>query len=202
MAGASRVREGLTLEEFLRMTGIDDPPSLEFIDGRIEAKAMPKMKHSVIEGKMLVQLNRFAEPLGLGQAFIELRCTFAGRSIVPDVVFLLEDHILTDQQGEYVDETPIPPDIHIEIISPDRHEKKSREKLAHSTANGSALGWLIHPYRATIHVYRPGREPELLPHDGVLEGEPVLPGFRLPVAEVFGWLVHRRPGPGQPGGAG
>ena len=24
--------------------------------------------------------------------------------------------------------------------------------------------------------------------DGVLDGEPVLPGFRLPVAEVFGWL--------------
>ncbi len=202
MASASRVREGLTLEEFLRMPEIDQQPYLEFIGGRIEAKAMPKTKHSIIQMRLTARLDEHAEPRRLGIPFPELRCTFAGRSIVPDIAFLLDLHILTDDRGEFVDETPIPPDIHIEIISPDRHEKKSREKLAHSTANGSALGWLIHPYRETIHLYRPGREPELLPHDGVLEGEPVLPGFRLPVAEVFGWLVHRRPGPGQPGGAG
>ncbi len=202
MASASRVREGLTLEEFLRLPGIDDSPSLEFIDGRIEAKAMPQKKHAIIQSELSAYFNRFARPTRLGYASPELRCTFAGRSIVPDVVFLLEEHIATDDRGQPVDETPIPPDVHVEVISPDRHEKKSRDKLEHSTANGCPLGWMINPYRETIHVYRPGREPELLPADGVLEGEPALPGFHLPAAEVFGWLVHRRPGPGQPGGAG
>ena len=202
MASASRVREGLTLEEFLRQPGIDEQPYLEYIDGRIEAKPVPKTKHSVIEGKMLVRLNQFAEPLALGEAFVELRCTFAGRSLVPDIVFLLEDHVLTDDRGEYVDVVLIPPDIHIEVISPDHHEKQCREKLEHSTAHGCPLGWLIDPYREAVRVYRPGQPPQDLPPEGALVGDPVLPGFRLPVAEVFGWLVRRRPEPGQPGGPG
>ena len=148
---------------------------------------------------MTSALNLLAAPAGLGRAFPELRCTFAGRSIIPDITFLLDEHIEMDDEGMYADETPIPPDIHIEIISPDHHEKKSRDKLLHSTANGCPLGWMIHPYRRTIHVFRPGQEPELLPADGLLDGDPVLPGFRLPVSEVFGWLKVRRP-PQPPGG--
>ena len=199
MATDSRVREGLSLEEFLDRPDIEDKPYLEYIDGRIEVKVSPQKKHSKIEGRMTAELNGFAEPGRLGEAFIELRCTFAGRSIIPDITFLLNEHIEVDEDGMYVDETPIPPDIHIEIIPPDHHEKKSRNKLIHSTSHGCPLGWMIHPYRRTIHVFRPGQEPELLPPDGILDGEPVLSGFRLPVAEVFGWLMVRRP-PQPPGG--
>ena len=199
MATDSRVREGMTIEEFLDRSDIEDKPYLEYIDGRIEVKVSPQKKHSKLEGRMTAALDGFAEPTRLGEAFIELRCTFAGRSIIPDIAFLLDEHIEMDDEGMYADETPIPPDIHIEIISPDHHEKKSRDKLLHSTANGCPLGWMIHPYRRTIHVFRPGQEPELLPADGLLDGDPVLPAFRLPVSEVFGWLKVRRP-PQPPGG--
>ena len=117
-----------------------------------------------------------------------MRGTFAGRSVIPDVVFLLKAHIERDDQGEPVDDTPWPPDLHVEIISPDQAARKAREALTFSMAHGCPLGWLIHPYRKTIEVYRPGRPAARLAPDGVLEGEPVLPGFRLPAAEVFGWL--------------
>jgi Uma2 family endonuclease len=190
MASRTRIREGMTLEEFLKLP--EDEPYLEFIDGRIEAKVSPQKKHSLFTLRFLERLNRWAEPADLGLAFPELRCTFAGRSIIPDVVFLLMEHIEYDAEGKIVDETRRPPDIHIEIISPDQGMKKAREKLVHSTSHGSALGWLIHPYRETIDVYRPGKPAERMAPDGILEGEPVLPGFRLPVAEVFGWLKRRR----------
>ena len=193
MASPQGVREALTLEEFLRISDIDVKPYKEFIDGRIEVKMSPMMKHSVIQGSLVAHLNRFGEADRVGMAFSELRRTFAGRSILPDVSFLVEDHIDVDERGEYIDIVLIPPDLHVEVVSPDRHKKKNREKLAHSTANGCRLGWLIDPYRKTVEVYRDGKA-ERLPDDGVLEGEPVLPGLRLPVAEVFGWLVHRRPG--------
>jgi Uma2 family endonuclease len=196
MSRPPRLREGMTLEEFLRRPDIDEHPYLEYIDGRIEAKVSPQKKHSAIQGGLRDRMNRFATPLRLGRAFVELRCTFAGRSIVPDVVFLLKAHIELDDQGELLDETPWPPDIHVEIISPKKGVRKAHDKLVHSTGHGCPLGWLIHPYRTTIDIYRPGRPPERLAPDGVLEGEPVLPGFRLPAAEVFGWLIHHRPGPG------
>ena len=189
MATAPRIRNSATtLEEFLRMPGIDDEPYLEFINGKIEAKVSPQKKHSLLQGEFHDAFNRFARPKRLGRAFIELRCTFAGRSILPDVTFLLKENILLDDQGEPIDETPVPPDIHVEIISPDKKVKKSLDKLVHSTSNGCSLGILVHPYRKTVDVVRPGLPPLRLPHDGAISGEPVLQGFSLAVGEVFGWL--------------
>jgi Uma2 family endonuclease len=191
MSRVSRIQRSLTLEEFLALP--EEEPSLEYIDGRIEAKVSPQKKHSVIQVRLAASLNGFAEPADRGFAFPELRCTFAGLSIVPDIVFLLDVHIGSDAQGEILNETFLVPDIHIEIISPDQSAKSEREKLAHSTSNGSSLGWLIDPEKKRVEVYRPGQPPESLALEGVLDGGPVLPGYRLPVAEVFGWLRFQRP---------
>jgi hypothetical protein len=49
------------------------------------------------------------------------------------------------------------------------------------------------------------KRPERLPDDGALDGDPVLPGYRLRLAQLFGWLKLRRPNPpdrsGPAGGA-
>src|SRR3954471_347712 len=169
MASRTRIREGMTLEEFLALP--EDKPYLEYIDGRIEAKVSPQKKHTEIEAELRNRLNAFATPRKLGRAYVELRCTFAGRSIIPDVVFLLKDHIEIDANGEPVDETPWPPDIHVEIISPEQSVKKSQGKLLHSTSNGCALGWLIHPNQRTIDVFRPGRPAGRMAPEAILEGE-------------------------------
>jgi Uma2 family endonuclease len=189
MASRTRIRPEMTLEEFLELP--EEKPYLEYIDGRIEAKVSPQKKHSLLTARLLKHLNDYAEPARLGFAFPELRCTFAGRSIVPDVVFLLNEHIEIDENGWPLDPTPWPPDLHVEIISPKQGVRKARGKLRHSTSHGCALGWLIDPETKTIDVFHPGRRAERMAPDGVLEGEPVLPGFRLGVSEVFGWLELR-----------
>jgi len=175
------------------MPGIDERPYKEFIDGRIETKMSPQKKHSLVTLRLLNHLLRHAEPRRLGLPFPELRCSFAGRSLIPDIAFLLDEHIETDEGGEILDPTLRSPDIHIEIVSPEQSARKCREKLVFSTNNGCPLGWLIDPIRKTVHVFRPGQEAVLVPADGALEGDPVLPGYRLPVAEVFGWVKLRRP---------
>ncbi len=149
-------------------------------------------------------INAHAEARQLGQTFPELRCTFAGRSIIPDIVFLLDEHIESDERDEILDPTVRPPDIHVEIVSPNQSVRKCREKLIFSTASGCPLGWLIDPGRKTVSVYRPGRRAERLPANGTLEGGPVLPGYHLPIAQLFDWLTLRRPNslppstPGEP----
>lgn len=192
MASPSQLHAALTLEEFLRLPEIDDHPYLEFIDGRIEAKLSPQKKHSVIQKRLMMNLDAFSQPRGLGETFPELRCTFAGRSIVPDVVFLTEDHIQADSHGDLINETFQPPDIHIEIASPDQPAKRNRDRLQFSTANGCLMGWLIDPERKAVEVFLPGGSHHRLPNDGVLEGDPVLPGYRLLVSELFDWLKVRR----------
>lgn len=188
MGSPARVGEMLTLEAFLRMPGIDERPYKEFIDGRVETKMSPQMRHALITMRLLTHLLRHAEPLRLGLPFPELRCTFAGRSIIPDVVFLLAAHIVVGEDGNVLNPTLRPPDLHVEIVSPDQSVQKCREKLRFSVSHGCPLGWLIDPERETGHVYRPGRRARLMPDNGILDGEPVLPGYRLPVVELFGWM--------------
>jgi Uma2 family endonuclease len=198
MPGAARVDKMMTLEQFLRLPEIDERPYLEYIDGRVEAKVSPQKKHGILTARLTANLNAHAEIDERGLAFPELRCTFAGRSITPDIAFLLDEHIETDERGEILDPTLRPPDIHVEIVSPDQSVRKCREKLAFAVANGCPLGWLIDPNQKAVYVYRPGRRAERPPDNGVLDAEPLLPGYRLPAAELFGWLKRRRPNPPAP----
>src|SRR4051812_4910096 len=99
MASSPMPMTGVTLEEFLRMPEIEEAPYLEFIDGRIEAKAMPTPDHVFISKGFVRRLDGFAEPLGLGLTFFELRHSFGGRSILPDVSFQLAENVLIDRDG-------------------------------------------------------------------------------------------------------
>jgi Uma2 family endonuclease len=192
MASASRIRQGISLEEFLEDPTIDRHPYLEYVDGRIEAKVSPRAKHSIVTIRLSQRIDEFAAPLRLGVPLPELRCTFAGYSMVPDVVFLLSEHIEVDEFGEIADRILRPPDVHVEIISPKQSPVSAHRKLLRSTANGCPLGIRINPARKTIEVYRPGAQVERLTPEGSIDFAPVLPGLQIPVAEVFGWLVYRR----------
>jgi Uma2 family endonuclease len=58
-------------------------------------------------------------------------------------------------------------------------------KVRDYLAGGARAVWVLDPRRRTVTVHRPGREPESLSRNDTLDGGAVLPGFRLPVAEIF-----------------
>jgi Uma2 family endonuclease len=51
--------------------------------------------------------------------------------------------------------------------------------------NGLRLGWLIDPFARRVYVYRPGADVDVLEDPAGVDGGPVLPGFTLPVRDVF-----------------
>jgi Uma2 family endonuclease len=77
------------------------------------------------------------------------------------------------------------PDLAVEIKSPDDTVKELREKAAYYLANGARLVWLIYPAKHMVEVYTPDGDVEILVEGDLLTGGDVLPGFSLPVAEVF-----------------
>ncbi len=198
MAAADWGDKSLTLEEFLRLPEIDEPPYLEYLNGQVEAKVAPQKRQSIVTARLSAHLTAYADPEERGLAFPNLRWTFGGRSIIGDVVFLLNEHIETDARGEIIDYTFVPPDIHVEILSPGRWVRKSRGNLTFALANGCPLGWLIDLSQRAVYVYRPGRRAERLVDDCALDGDPVLPGYRLSLAQLFGWLKLRKPNPPDP----
>lgn len=74
----------LTLKEFLQLS--ETKPASEYINGEIYQKPMPQGKHSLLQTRFSTAINQVGEPQKLAYALTELRCTFAGRSIVPDTI--------------------------------------------------------------------------------------------------------------------
>lgn len=80
---------------------------------------------------------------------------------------------------------PLAPDFAVELRSPTDDLADLQAKLAEYRDHGTRLGWLIDPVERRVHVYRPGRDPEVLNDPGRIAGDPELPGFILELEPIF-----------------
>ena len=133
----------LTLEEFLKLP--ETKPASEYIEGEILQKSMPKAKHSRLQLRTCNEINQVTETPKIAYAFPELRCTFDGRSIVPDIAVLLWEQIDFDESGEPVNDVLIAPYWTIEILSPQQSSNRVTRKIIHYLKHGCQLGLLIDP---------------------------------------------------------
>jgi Uma2 family endonuclease len=81
-----------------------------------------------------------------------------------------------------IDGVPI---LAVEILSPNDTEEETNEKIATYLEAGVALVWIVDAQYRTVLVYRPDAEPVLFNVQQELSAEPHLPGFRVPVAQIF-----------------
>ena len=178
----------LTLEEFLKLP--ETKPANEYIDGQIIQKPMPQGKHSTIQGELVTTINAVVKPKRIARAFPELRCSFGGRSTVPDVSIFVWEWIPRDDNGEIANSFPIAPDWIVEILSPDQNQTKVTKNILHCLKYETRMGWLIDPDEQTVFVYLPKREPEVFDQP---EQQLPVPSFvtelQLSVGDLFGWLL-------------
>lgn len=174
----------ITVEAFERLLRLPENRDrlLELIDGKIVEK-MPTEEHGFIAAILATLLNNFVLPRKLGIVAVEARHripTDRRNSRLPDVSFRYGN-------GPLVREGAVPrmPDLAIEIQSPDDTVKAMREKAAYYLANGVRLVWLIFPQKRYVEVYRPCAEMEIFFGRDLLDGGDLLPGFTLPVQELF-----------------
>jgi len=93
---------------------------------------------------------------------------------------------LTKQQKEKF--APICPDFVVEIRSPSDNLTQLYLKMFEYLENGVSLGWLIDPLKRQVYVYRPNQETVVLENPETVSGEPLLPGFKLNLTEL--WSVE------------
>ncbi|NEQ26074.1 MAG: Uma2 family endonuclease [Microcoleus sp. SIO2G3] len=176
----------ITLEEFLKLP--ETKPASEYIDGQIIQKPMPKGRHSSLQSELCTNVNQTAKIQKIAYAFPELRCTFGGRSIVPDVAVFQWQRIPFDARGQVLDDFTLPPDWTIEILSPEQKPNKVIGNILHCLSHGCRLGWFIDPDDCSVLVFLPGQQPELMQGSDRL---PVLEEIHLEliVEQVFEWLL-------------
>lgn len=179
------VSQPITLEEFLQLP--ETKPASEYINGEIIQKPMPKGRHSRLQGKLCAAVNQITESPKIAYAFPELRCSFGGRSIIPDVAVFQWERIPFTLDHHVSDHFELPPDWTIEILSPEQKPNKVIGNILHCLQYGSHLGWFLDPDDLSILVFLPQQQPVLLQGEDSL---PVLPEIELvlSVNQVFGWL--------------
>ncbi len=87
-----------SLTEFLQLP--ETQPASEYIDAKIYQKPMPQGKHSRIQTRLSTEINQVSEPEQKALALTELRCTFGGRSLVPDIAVFEWSRLVVDEYGE------------------------------------------------------------------------------------------------------
>ena len=171
----------ITADEFERMPQSSE--RYELIDGKIREKPMPVFDHSDISHLIDHAYTRFDpdEKIGIMRTEVRMK-TVRGNFLVPDMSFWIASR--RPVRGVL---TPAAPDLAIELQSPDQSFKELTDKVPDYLASGVRLVWIIGIIKRTVSVFRPGQaEPQIILSDGTLDGEDLIPGFRLSVANLFG----------------
>ena len=180
----------LTLETFLALS--ETKPASEYFQGGIHQKPMPKGKHSTVQRDLVLTVEMALKLKRIGRAFPELRCTFGGRSIVPDVAIFVCDRIPRDADGTIADRFAIAPDWVVEILSPEQSQTQVTKKILHCLKHGTQMGWLIDPDEQTIFAYDSVQSFHVFDRETADRPLPV-PKFaadiRLTVQDVVNWLL-------------
>ncbi|MFN0096363.1 MAG: Uma2 family endonuclease [Dehalococcoidia bacterium] len=166
---------------------LPDREGYEHVDGKwvkLNVAAGP-----VHLGYQLVnRLNAFANPHGLGWALIgetpyQIWPEHPQRYRKPDGSFLGQDALPDGVVPEgFVHAVPA---IVIEVISPGDRAHELIAKVGEYLDAGIELVWVLSPATAVVTVHRPGGNDSRLRPGDTLTGEDVLPGFSLPVADLF-----------------
>lgn len=187
MTVALPVDRKLTLEEFITLP--ETKPASEYFDGEIHQKPMPQGEHSTIQMRLGTAINEVALPDKLAYAFPELRCTFSGRSIVPDLAVFKWNRIPRTKSGKIANQFAIYPDWIIEILSPNQSTNKVMKKILFCLKQGTQLGWLIDPEDESVLIFYPNQLPEIKSGIEILPVLEVLSDWQLSAEQIFQWLT-------------
>ncbi len=103
----------------------------------------------------------------------------------PDAAWIRHDRLTTltaEQRKKFL---PLCPDFVLELRSPTDSLSVLQDKMQEYMENGAQLGWLIDPVRRQVFIYRPDLPVEQLEKPDSVSGEPLLPGFRLDLREIW-----------------
>jgi Uma2 family endonuclease len=169
------------------LAAMDSDAPYELIEGELVEVSPAKGRATEIALNIVEPLRPFVRRHKLGRVsgadggYLLARDPDTVRS--PDVGFIRAE-LVPDGLPED-DFIPHPPDLAVEVMSPSDRWVDAERKARRYLDAGTRLVWVVRPDRRSVVVFAPGRAPVELGEDAELDGEDVLPGFRLPVAEVF-----------------
>ena len=172
----------------VELLAMPDGGHYELIDGELRGRNI-----SLLSSRVAVSLARrldvHCEAHNLGWV-VDAECGYAcftwkpGRIRRADVSFIRVDRLPAEEQRAqgYV---TIPPDLAVEVVSPNDLVGELDEKVEEYLRAGVQLVWVVRPTARAVQVFRSDRSESWLWAADELSGEDVLPGFRCKVGDLF-----------------
>ncbi|MGH2562605.1 MAG: Uma2 family endonuclease [Thermomicrobiales bacterium] len=175
----------MTADELLRMQS--DEFRYDLIRGELRRMSPAGFRHGKIAMRVSIPLGLFVDEHDLGDivaAETGFRLDRHPEVVLgPDLAFVRAGRIPPDaDQDRYLE---LAPDLVLEVVSPGTPFDEVMEKVDLYVQYGVPLVWLALPKRRVVMVFAVGQPSITLHEDDILDGGDVLPGFRLPVADIF-----------------
>jgi Uma2 family endonuclease len=172
----------ITAEEFAQLP--DGGRRYELVRGVVCEMSPTNDVHGLVASQIDHLLRLWNRPRRAGRVRIESGFVLAREPDTvrgPDVSFVrrARDGVV---DGPWVRGGP---DLAVEIRSPGDRRGEIDERVEDYLRAGRLLVWVVDPARRTIVVRTPGAPDRMLPEQDDIDGGDVLPGFSVPVREVF-----------------
>lgn len=166
----------LSEEEFLAWC--DEDVKAEWVDGQVIVMSPANSQHVNLTAFLISLMRIWVEDRDLGAVLgPELMTRLSPRSRrVPDLMFVAKEHL----QNLRTAHLEGPPDLAIEIVSPESVVRDWREKYLDYQSAGLREYWVIDPANQRVEAYRlvGGAYQEIVPDHGRVDSS-VLTGFYL-----------------------
>ena len=158
----------------------------ELIDGRI-VERMVNLDHGDYAGNIFMHLKPYVREHKLGRVSVEagfiLRRTADGDTVRgPDVVFVEASRLEGVDTSKFIEGAPT---LAIEVISPNDSSWEVEDKVRLYFEAGTRVVWIVDPRRRSVTVRRPDGPPATYIEGDIVPGGAILPGFELPVKDIF-----------------
>jgi Uma2 family endonuclease len=175
----------ITADDLLLMSR--DDCRLELLDGELVEHPFNNEEHGDCSGAIAATIWLHVRERQLGAVYAAGTGFFISSNpdvvLAPDVSFVRAGRIPEDRDRRRFIE--VAPDLVVEVISPSEHSGDVTNKVQRYLNAGVQLVWVVYPQQRSVAVYRADRTWDSLQGDASLDGADVLPGFTLPLADLF-----------------
>jgi Uma2 family endonuclease len=176
----------MTIEELEQLP--DDEYCYELVNGWLVREPPPGGAHGYIAGEILLALGSHVKRAGLGWTFAAetgfiLVAEKPQTVRAPDASFVAKERLPRGPAPK--GHVPLAPDLAVEVVSPTNRWTEVAAKVRDYLDAGTRLVWIVDPPLRTVTVHRPGGAWIVRGEDDALDGEDVVPGFRVRVGDLF-----------------
>lgn len=172
----------LTAEEYYTTCRLKNT---ELIDGKVVELMPVSFDHGDYAGNIYSFLKAFVRKHNLGRVSVEAGYRLRRQPDLvrgPDVSFLETARLEGQRTESFIDG---PPTLAVDVISPGDLWFEIEDKVRLYLEAGAKAVWLVEPQRRALIIRRADGAPITYFEGDIVPGGEILPGFELPVSEIF-----------------